>query len=203
MHDPKRPSRLARADNVDVPSDEELAGRAARGEAAAFEEIVRRYQRPLLNFCFRLLGDADEAADAAQQAFVQAYLNLPRARLDLPLRPWLYRIARNQCLDRLRARRTVAFSELEREDEESPVDAVPDLDPLPDELLEHRELQRILGDAIVALPERYRAVVAMRYTTDLTFAEIGQALEIPENTVKTFFQRAKAILRDQLRERLA
>ena len=188
---------------MDVPPDEELAGRAARGEAAAFEELVRRYQRPLVNFCFRLLGDADEAADAAQQAFVQAYVNLPRARLDLPFRPWLYRIARNQCLDRLRARRGVVFSDLEREGDESPIEAVPDANPLPEALLEHRELQRVLGEAIGKLPERYRAVVAMRYTTDLTFAEIGQALDIPENTVKTFFQRAKALLRDYLHEELA
>jgi RNA polymerase sigma-70 factor (ECF subfamily) len=188
---------------VNVPPDEELASRAAGGEAAAFEELVRRYQRPLVNFCFRLLGDADEAADAGQQAFVQAYVNLPRARLDLPFRPWLYRIARNQCLDRLRARRGVAFSELEREGDESPLEALADADPLPEALLEHKELQRALADAIARLPERYRVVVAMRYTTDLTFADIGQALEIPENTVKTFFQRAKALLREQLREYLA
>jgi RNA polymerase sigma-70 factor (ECF subfamily) len=188
---------------VSVPPDEELAGRAARGEGAAFEELVRRYQRPLFNFCFRLLGDPNDAADAAQQAFVQVYVNLPRARLDLPFRPWLYRIARNHCLDRLRARRGILFSELEGQGDESPVEALPDAEPLPDALLEHRELQRALAEAIGRLPERYRAVVAMRYTTDLTFAEIGQALDLPENTVKTFFQRAKALLRDDLREQLA
>jgi RNA polymerase sigma factor (sigma-70 family) len=182
-----------------VRPDEELARLAAGGDAAAFEELVRRYQRPLVNFAYRMLGDPDAAADAAQQAFVQVYLHLPRARLDLPFRPWLYRIARNQCLDRLRERRATPFSEVERDDEgDSPLLGVADPDPLPDDLLERRDLQRLLGAAIQALPERYREVVALRYTTDLTFAEVAEALGIPENTAKTFFQRAKTLLREQL-----
>jgi RNA polymerase sigma-70 factor (ECF subfamily) len=187
-------------DNRAVASDEELARRASSGDHRAFEELVVRYQRPLVNFAFRVLGDEAAAADAAQQAFVQAYLHLPRARLDLPFRPWLYRIARNQCLDRLRERQATRFSALERDDEESPLDSVRDSEPLPDELIERRDLQELLGRAIQALPERYRAVVAMRYTTDLTFSEIAEALGIPENTAKTFFQRAKALLRDALRK---
>ncbi|HEY3081580.1 MAG TPA: sigma-70 family RNA polymerase sigma factor [Chloroflexota bacterium] len=184
--------------------DEPLAARAAAGDASAFEELVRRYQSSLLNFCYRMLGDPDDAADAAQQSLVQAYLHLPRTRLDLPFRPWLYRIARNQCLDRLRARRTVGLPEPgdDDEDDRAPGALLADPTPLPEELAERRDLQRLLGEAIGSLPERYRAVVALRYVTDLTFAEIGQSLGLPENTVKTFFQRAKALLRDYLRERL-
>jgi RNA polymerase sigma factor (sigma-70 family) len=183
-------------------SDEELASRAARGDASAFEALVLRYQRPLINFAYRMLGNADDAADAAQQTLVQAYVHLPRARLDLPFRPWLYRIARNQCIDRLRDRRAIALPDDEENDGSSVAELVPDPDPLPDELLEREDLQRLLAAAIGELPERYRAVVTMRYVTDLTFAEIGQALGIPENTVKTFFQRAKARLRERLRAAL-
>jgi RNA polymerase sigma-70 factor (ECF subfamily) len=185
-----------------VEPDEALAALAARGDAAAFEQLVRRYQGALVNFSFRMLGDRDEAADAAQQTFVQVYLNLPRARLDLAFRPWLYRIARNQCLDRLRQRRPFASLEAELDADESTIFAARDPDPLPEELLERRDLQRLLSDTIQALPERYRSVVALRYVTDLTFAEIGQALGIPENTVKTFFQRAKLLMREHLRGRL-
>ena len=183
------------------PSDEVLAERAARGDQRAFAALVERYQRPLLNFAYRMLGDADEAADAAQQAFVQAYTHLPRARLDLPFRPWLYRIARNQCLDRIRDRRGTPFSAL-ADEEDDQLASVPDETPLPEEIVERADLQRLLVEAIGVLPEQYRAVVAMRYTTDLTFAEIGTALDLPENTVKTFFQRAKALMRDYLRDRL-
>jgi RNA polymerase sigma factor (sigma-70 family) len=185
-----------------VAADEELAARAAAGDAAAFEQLFRRHQAALVNFAFRMLGDPDEAADAAQQAFVQVYLNLPRARLDLAFKPWLYRIARNQCLDRLRRRRLAGPIERDLDADEETLFDTRDTDPLPEELLERRDLQRLLAEAIQALPERYRAVVAMRYVTDLTFAEIGQALGVPENTAKTFFQRAKALLREYLRGRL-
>jgi RNA polymerase sigma factor (sigma-70 family) len=185
-----------------VEPDESVAARAARGDSAAFEKLVLRYQAGLINFAFRMLGDRDEAADAAQQTLVQVYLNLPRARLDLAFKPWLYRIARNQCLDRLRQRRAREGGERRLEPGDSPPADPPDPDPLPDELLERRDLQRLLAEAIAALPERYRTVVALRYATDLTFAEVGQALGIPENTAKTFFQRAKALLRDDLRGRL-
>jgi RNA polymerase sigma factor (sigma-70 family) len=184
-----------------VEPDERLAALAAGGDAGAFEVLVRRHQGALVNFAFRMLGDRDEAADAAQQTFVQVYLNLPRARLDLAFKPWLYRIARNQCLDRLRQRRPSLPIDADP-DVAAPAFEVPDPAPLPDELLERRDLQRLLADAIAALPERYRAVVAMRYVTDLTFAEIGAALGLPENTAKTFFQRAKGLLREHLRARL-
>jgi len=182
-----------------VEPDEALAALAAGGDADAFERLVRRHQGALINFAYRMLGDRDEAADAVQQTFVQLYLHLPRARLDLAFKPWLYRIARNQCLDRLRQRRPTSSLERELEGDEAPAHQARDPDPLPEELLERQDLQRLLAEAIAALPERYRAVVAMRYVTDLTFAEIGLALGIPENTVKTFFQRAKALMRERLR----
>jgi RNA polymerase sigma factor (sigma-70 family) len=183
-----------------VEPDEALAALAAGGDAAAFEQLVRRHQSALVNFAFRMLGDRDDAADAVQQTFVQVYVNLPRARLDLAFRPWLYRIARNQCIDRLRQRRPSL--PVEGDVDDAPVFELQDPEPLPEELLERRDLQRLLADAIGALPERYRAVVALRYVTDLTFAEIGATLGLPENTAKTFFQRAKALLRDHLRARL-
>ena len=77
-----------------------------------------------------------------------------------------------------------------------------DQSPLPEDLAERTDLQRILSDAIATLPERYRAVVSMRYATDLTFAEIAIALNLSENTANTFFQRAKAILREDLTKRI-
>jgi RNA polymerase sigma-70 factor (ECF subfamily) len=88
------------------------------------------------------------------------------------------------------------------ETHESPIDAVADADPLPEEILERNDLQRMLREAIVRLPERYRAVVSLRYAGGLSFAEIGATLSLPENTVKTHFQRAKALLRRELASEL-
>jgi RNA polymerase sigma-70 factor (ECF subfamily) len=180
-------------------SDEQLARAAGGGDQGGFEELVRRYMKPIFNFAYRMTGNYAEADDITQDVFLQVYRALPTARLDLPFRPWLYVIARNKCLDSLKRKRALDFSALEDpESFDSPIDDVADPDPLPDAVLEHADLQRILREAIARLPERYRTVVSLRYAGDLSFAEIAQTLGLPENTVKTHFQRAKAMLRKDL-----
>ena len=182
-------------------TDQELATACVVCDQAAFAELVRRYQRPLYLMACRLLGNHEDARDATQQALLQAYLALPKSRADLPVRPWLFRILRNQCVDRLRKRDAIPFSQLRRNrsDDEGDlaIDAL-DTGPLPDEVAERADLRRIVEDAVAALPTRYRPVVAMRYDDDLTFAEIGARLRVPEPTARTLFQRAKAMLRRTL-----
>jgi RNA polymerase sigma factor (sigma-70 family) len=182
-------------------TDEALAERFQRGDTLAFEALVARYHRPIYHFAYRLLGRAEDAEDATQDVFIQVYRALPRARLDVPLRPWIYRIARNRCLDRLKRQRAVVFSALAAaDDDETGVPDLPDADPLPDELAERADLQRLLSAAIEALAPAYREVVALRYAGDLAFGEIAVVLGMPENSVKTRFQRAKAMLRVALRD---
>jgi RNA polymerase sigma-70 factor (ECF subfamily) len=182
-------------------TDEALAERVQRGDVVAFEALVERYHRPIYHFAYRLLGRAEDAEDATQDVFIQVYGALPRARLDVPLRPWIYRIARNRCLDLLKRKRAVVFSALAAaEDDEAGVPDVPDADPLPDELAARADLQRILSAAIDSLAPAYREVVALRYAGDLAFGEIAVVLGMPENSVKTRFQRAKAMLRVALRD---
>ena len=180
-------------------TDEALAERFHRGDPLAFEALVARYHGPVYHFAYRLLGRPEDAEDATQDVFIQVYGALPRARLDVPLRPWIYRIARNRCLDLLKRKRAVAFSALAA-DEVQAVPDVPDADPLPDELAERADLQRLLGAAIDALAPAYREVVALRYAGDLAFGEIAMVLGMSENSVKTRFQRAKAMLRVALRD---
>ena len=184
-------------------SDEELARRFVTGNVGAFETLVQRYAKPVYNFALNFLGSADDADEVAQLVFVQLYQSLPRARLDMPLKPWIYQIARNKCIDLWRGRTTVSLSAAnERDadgDEASDLDP-PDPTPLPDELAERTDLQRILRAAIAALPIKYRTAVTLRYVNELSFAEIARAMDVPENTAKTYFQRAKKILRQKLVE---
>jgi RNA polymerase sigma factor (sigma-70 family) len=182
--------------------DDELLKQFRAGDTQAFEAILDRYSRPIYNFTYRFLGNAEDADDATQQTFIQAYESLPAARAETPLRPWLFQVARNKSIDMLRRRRSVALSALEREDEDRPDVEVPDTGPLPDEIYEHEELQELLQEAIEALPLRTREVVVMRYVGELTFAEIGEAMSMPENTAKTLFQRAKPLLRSFLGRRM-
>ncbi len=179
-------------------SDEVLANQSLAGDQRAFEVLVRRYNVPLFNFVYRFLGDYDQACDILQQVFLQLYLSLPTLRTGDPLKAWLFQVARNRCLDELRRKRAICFSELEPgndEDEASPLAALPDTGPLPEELVERRDLQQCLQRAIQTLPPKFRSVVALRYAAQLSFAEIGQTLHMPEATVKTYFQRAKPLLR--------
>jgi RNA polymerase sigma factor (sigma-70 family) len=186
-------------------ADGALARRALAGDERAFELLVERYHTPLFAFIHHFLGDYDQACDILQQVLLQFYLSLPGLRLGEPLGPWLFQVARNRCLDELRRRRSVPFSQLESnsdEDELSPLGSLPDVHPLPEELAEHRDIQRLLLRAIQALPPRFRAVVLLRYSAQFSFAEIGRALGMQEATAKTYFQRSKALLRAALAEQL-
>ncbi len=182
-------------------SDGILARQTLAGDQLAFETLVQRYNTPLFNFVYRFLGDYDKACDILQHVFIQLHTSLPTLRTDKPLKAWLFQVARNRSLDELRRKHAIHFSELETtndDDEVSPLAAIPDNGPLPEELAERNDLQKHLQAAINALPPKFRAVVTLRYASQLSFSEIGHALKMPEATAKTYFQRAKPLLRTAL-----
>ena len=178
--------------------DSVLAQHYLAGDQQAFEVLVQRYSGPLFTFIRRFLGEYDAASDILQQVMLQLYLSLPKLRTGEPLKAWLYQVARNRCLDELRRKRAIPFSELEKgtEEEEQPLlDTMQDLSPLPEEVVERRDVQDTLLKAIRALPPKFRAVVLLRYAAQLSYAEIGRVLHMQEATVKTYFQRAKPLLK--------
>jgi len=182
-------------------SDGILAQKSLLDDQRAFETLVQRYRPLLLNFICNILGDYDQSCDVLQHVFLQLYLSLPTLKKDKPLRSWLFQVARNRCLDELRRKRSIPFSALESNEDEEDVSwlaSLRDPSPLPEEVTEHHELQERLQRAISSLSPRYRSVVRLRYTGQQSFAEIGRALHIPEATAKTYFQRAKPLLRAAL-----
>jgi RNA polymerase sigma factor (sigma-70 family) len=171
------------------------------GEDRACEPLIRRYEKPLFNFICHFLGNYDLACDTLQDVFIKLYLSLPTLRTDQPLKPWLFQVARNCCLDELRRKRPIAFSQLdvpEEEDDVSPISILPDPNPLPEDIAEHHELQQLLRQAIDELPPKFRQVVLLRYTARLSFVEISTVLNMPQATAKTYFQRARPLLRKAL-----
>ncbi len=176
-----------------LSAEGELIVAARLQQPGAFEALVRRHQGPLYNFCLRVLARADDAADVAQETFVQLFSHLDRIDEREALAPWLFRVARNRCIDVIRRRRTLplqgAANQLEAIDEE----------PLPDELAERADLQRLLAEAIAQLPPNYAEVVALRYAADRSFAEIGAILDCDEGAARVRFHRAKNLLRQHLR----
>src|SRR5947209_7430213 len=140
-------------------TDGVLAQQTLAGDPYAFESLVHRYNTPVFNFIYRFLGDYDQACDILQHVFIQLYISLPTLRTDKPLKAWLFQVARNRCLDELRRKHAIHFSELEAvndEEELSPLAAIPDSGPLPEELAERSDLQQHLQAAIATLPVKFR-----------------------------------------------
>jgi len=187
-------------------ADSILVERAFLGDQVAFEDIVSRYETVLYKYVRRCLGDAEQTWDIVQYVFLQLYRSLPRLRGNLfsvhsetPLKSWLFQVAVNRCRQELRKNRPINFSDLELEESEMTIDqGLTDPEPLPEELAERHELQEDLYAAIETLPARSRSVVFLRYTEELSFGEIGLRLNMPENTVKSHFHRARGRLRTAL-----
>lgn len=189
-------------------SDEELVRRHLRGDRSAFRELVERHTKSIYNLAYRSTGDRAEAEDIVQETFLRVYRVLPDSRLDLPFRPWLFRIAVNLCRDWAKKRRPAPFSMLEQMDNEreqdgiSPYEETPDDAPLPLEHIEAEELKRLLMQAVAGLPEPYRLAVTLRYSEGLPYQDIADVLGLPLNTVRTHLFRAKELLRRALEHHL-
>src|SRR5215510_13546368 len=157
------------------PEDEiACVARCLKGDASAFEPIVTRYQRVLFTVALRLLGNAEDARDATQNAFVRAYERLDTFDPSRRFFSWIYRIAVNESLN---LRRTVRPHESLPETLESA--------PAGMDAVEARELSERVQAALMTLTPEYREVVVMRHFADLSYGEIAETLEIPEKTVKS------------------
>jgi RNA polymerase sigma factor (sigma-70 family) len=195
------PTPLASARPRSDLTDEVLVHQAQRGDQDAFELLVERYSALLLPLITRIVRDEHLAHDVLQHVFLQLYRSLPILVPGRTLKAWLCQVARRCSIDELRRRRHFLFSEIEPfpvGGEYSFLASLPDLDRQPEEQVELRELRQLLLEAIATLPARYRAVVLMRYDTQLSYSEIGQALRIPANTARSRFARASKRLRTVL-----
>ena len=186
-------------------TDNVLIEQALLGDQSAFEALVSRYEMTLYNFVKSYLRDHEQAWDVVQFVFLQLYRFLPRLQGNLysdrsktPLKSWLFQVAINRCRQEQRKNQPLHFSDLETLPDEGDVSvaqSIVDPRPLPEELAEQHELQNDIYAAIQALPDRSRSVVVLRYTEELSFGEIAQRLNMPENTVKSHFHRARIRLR--------
>jgi RNA polymerase sigma-70 factor (ECF subfamily) len=188
-------------------TDADLVEQAAAGNERAFELLVERYETLVWQFVYHHLACTEEVQDVMQFVFLQLYLFLPRLRGHLittrsqrPLKSWLLQVAKNRCHDEHRKKHPCLFSEFETktEEESSPLECLPDTAPLPEDYVEAQDLQRRLQAAIQTLPSRFREIVSLRYQEELSFREIGHRLHIPENTARTYYQRARPLLRRAL-----
>lgn len=172
-------------------SDWLLLERTAAGDHEAFRALVERHQDRLVGLCERLLHDRAEALDAGQEVFLKAYRQAGRLKPKGELYTWLYRVATNHCLNKLRRRKLVRFVSLApREDEESA--AIEPADTAPDSLqaFEAKRRWQATRRAIAALPESQRAVLILARFEGLSYRQIAATLQITEGAVESRLFRA-------------
>ena len=174
----------------------ELVRAARSGDEGAFETLVRTHEKKIYNLCLRLCENGDDAADAAQEAFVSAWRALPFFREESNFATWLYRLATNASIDLLR-REKRHRAPLSLDDEEQSVD-VADETASPDTLYEKKELREAVLRAMEGLSDEQRRILVLRELQQLSYQEIAEVLELDLGTVKTRIHRARKNLRDAL-----
>lgn len=184
-----------------VDPDWEVLRRVAGGDVEAFGALVERHEERLVRLCTRLLHDPDEARDAAQEVFLRAFRKAASYRPRGQVFTWLYRIAVNHCLNRLRRRGLVRFLSLSPADAEEPALEPADRSPDAQRGLEARASWRVTGRAIARLPAGQRAVLALAKFEGLAYREIAEALGITEGAVESrLFRAMRALERARAQE---
>lgn len=172
-----------------------------KGDQNAYAEIVELYKDKVFQLCYRMLGNRHEAEDMAQEAFIRAYVNISRFNINLKFSTWIYRIATNLCIDRIRKKKPDYYldAEVSGTDGLTMYSQVAAETKLPEEEVESMELQDIIQREISKLPEKYRSVIVLKYIEELSLKEISEILDMPLGTVKTRIHRGREALRHQLR----
>jgi RNA polymerase sigma factor (sigma-70 family) len=193
-HASRRGLLARRSPLLKLQGDERLIAMARAGNPGAFEAIVDRYQGRLLGFCRQMLGSTEDAEDVLQEVFVNAYKAMLADEREINLRPWLYRIARNRCLNHLRKPKAEA---------QETMDMVPEVDAAStaERVHNREEFRQILSD-VNKLPETQRAALLLREMDSLSYEEIAAAMDTTVPSVKSLLVRARISLTEGSQARL-
>ena len=183
--------------------DTELMLRVKRGDEAAFEELVDKYKQPVLNLVYRILRDATEAEDMAQNVFVQVFKSADRYRVEAKFSTWLFTIARNLCLNELRRRSRHPAESIEAAGEatdDSPARQFEDKRSVsaPDQLL-REELSAKVEDALASLPENQRTAILLFKEQEMSYEEISTLLDCSLSATKSLIHRGRETLKQKLK----
>jgi RNA polymerase sigma-70 factor, ECF subfamily len=179
-------------------SDEQIVERALTGDAEAFGEIVRRWERRIFALAYGMLGREEDARDATQETFLAAFRNLRGFRGEAKVSSWLHRIAVNQCITRQRRAKVRGETALEDEAEANGAQFSAPAHESPARVAESRETTDVVRRAVQALPTELRQVIVMKEFEELTFQQIAEALDLPLSTVKSRLYTALRQLRMRL-----
>lgn len=173
--------------------DTQLVLLAQAGNKEAFDELVRRYGKRVYHSAYSFLRNVDDASDIVQEVFLRAYRSLGTFDPRRALFPWLYRITRNLCINRVRKssnrEATIPDENMLKADSEDPLS-----------LVVREEQQRDLAAAVERLPEKHRQIIVLKHFQDCSYAEMAEILDVPIGTVMSRLYNARTKLRDMLSE---
>ena len=176
--------------------DEELVQKVLAHDNEAFAELVRRYEKQVFSLAYRLCGDYDEAADLAQEAFLQIYRGLDKFDPEKKFFSWMYRVAHNTCLNVIQKK---PKNQISLDGTENFLGAAPETEA-PENVYANRELKARIDQAIAGLPDTYRDVIFLRYIGELSYQEISDRLGLPISTIETRLFRGRQLLQKELKE---
>ena len=190
----------APAQQLTAHPDSELVTRALAGREDGFEELVRRYQRPIAAYVYRMVGDYDSALDLTQEVFIKVYGSLARYRPEFKFSTWIYRIAHNAAVDHLRRSNSARLEELEQESDSGGLYEKPlaSNQPSPEMLSERAERRAEIEEVVERLPPAYRELIVLRHALDFSYDEIAEVTGLPLGTVKNRIFRAREAMRSEL-----
>jgi RNA polymerase sigma-70 factor (ECF subfamily) len=182
-------------------ADRDLVRSAARGLEGGFEELVRRYQRPISAYVYRMVGDYEVALDLTQEIFIKVYGSLSRYRPEFKFSTWIYKIAHNAAIDHLRrnsGRERSLSSGTESDHYDLPIESE---GLSPEQQSEREERRQEIESVVHLLPTAYRELIVLRHSQDLTYEEIVDVTGLPLGTVKNRLFRAREMMRQQFLDR--
>ncbi len=174
--------------------------RVLSGDTEAFEELVKRYEKPIINYIYRYMPNYEEALDIAQEVFVKAYFALDKYDKTYRFSTWLYRIARNTAIDTLRKKQLSlrSMDEPQRVKDGDVQFQIPSSDDSPEDRLRNQEFVHHFNEAVQSLPMEYREVITLRHINHCSYLEIADICDIPIGTVKNRIFRGRELLRKKL-----
>ncbi len=182
-------------------TDGELIANAIGGRGEGFEELVRRYQKAITGYVFRIVGDHESSLDVTQEVFIKVYNSLHRYSSEYKFSTWLYRIAHNAAIDHLR-RNPVNAQSLETENADGTYQLqIESTGRSPERDREISEWRTQIGQVIKLLPDAYKQLIVLRHTHDLSYDEIAEVTGLPLGTVKNRLFRAREMMRQIMIER--
>lgn len=183
--------------DLSLVSDRELVAIAVDGFDGSFEELVRRYQRPISAYVYRMVGNYESALDLTQEIFIKVYNSLRRYRAEFKFSTWIYKIAHNAAVDHLRRSATREQSLVlgpEGDSFDLPLESAR---LSPEQESERKERRGEIEAVVRALPANYRELIILRHSQDLSYEEIVEVTGLPLGTVKNRLFRAREMMRQQ------